>query len=76
VVGVLYKDAAGPAAVTATELDATWENLVDADGTLAGQIPVNAAPLTLLLNASGEVLDYQVGPFASLEEIDAFVSGK
>ena len=76
VVGVLYKDAAGPAAVTATELGATWENLVDADGTIAGQIPVNAAPLTLLLNASGEVLDYQVGPFASLEEIDAFVSGK
>jgi hypothetical protein len=51
-------------------------NLVDGDGTIAGQIPVNAAPLTLLLNASGEVLDYQVGPFASLEEIDAFVSGK
>ena len=76
VVGVLYKDAAGPAAVTATELGATWENLVDADGIIAGQIPVNAAPLTLLLNASGEVLDYQVGPFASLEEIDAFVSGK
>ena len=76
VVGVLYKDAAGPAAVTATELGATWENLVDADGTIAGQIPVNAAPLTLLLNASGEVLDYQVGPFASLEEIDAFVSGE
>jgi hypothetical protein len=37
---------------------------------------VNAAPLTQLLNESGEDLDYQVGPFASLEEIDAFVSGK
>ena len=76
VVGVLYKDAAGPAAEAAEQLGATWDNLVDADGTIAGQIPVNAAPLTLLLNASGEVLDYQVGPFASLEEIDAFVSGK
>ena len=76
VVGVLYKDAAGPAAAAAEQLGATWVNLVDADGTIAGQIPVNAAPLTLLLNASGEVLDYQVGPFASLEEIDAFVSGK
>ena len=76
VVGVLYKDAAGPAAEAAEQLGATWANLVDADGTIAGQIPVNAAPLTLLLNASGEVLDYQVGPFASLEEIDAFVSGK
>ena len=76
VIGVLYKDAAGPAAVTAAELGATWVNLVDGDGTIAGQIPVNAAPLTLLLNASGEVLDYQVGPFASLEEIDAFVSGE
>ena len=76
VVGVLYKDAAGPAAAAAEQLGATWVNLVDGDGTIAGQIPVNAAPLTLLLNASGEVLDYQVGPFASLEEIDAFVSAK
>ena len=76
VVGVLYKDAAGPAAVAATQLGATWPTLLDPDGTIAGQIPVNAAPFTLLLNASGEVLDYQVGPFASLEEIDAFVSGK
>lgn len=76
IVGVLYKDAAGPAAATASELGATWENLVDGDGTISAQIPVNAAPLTLLLNASGEVLDYQVGPFASLEEIDAFVSDK
>lgn len=76
VVGVLYKDAAGPATVAAEQLGATWTNLVDEDGTIARQIPVNAAPLTLLLNASGEVLDYQVGPFASLEEIDAFVSGK
>ena len=76
VVGVLYKDAAGPAAAAAEQLGATWANLVDEDGAIAGQIPVNAAPLTLLLSASGEVLDYQVGPFASLEEIDAFVSGK
>ena len=76
VVGVLYKDAAGPAAAAAEQLGATWVNLVDGDATIAGQIPVNAAPLTLLLNASGEVLDYQVGPFASLEEIDAFVSAK
>jgi hypothetical protein len=37
---------------------------------------VNAAPLTLLLNASGEVLDYRVGPFVSVKEIDAFVSGE
>ena len=76
VVGVLYKDAAGPAAAAAEQLGATWVNLVDADGTIAGQIPVNAAPLTLLLNTSGEVLDYQVGPFASLEEINTFVSGQ
>lgn len=76
VVGVLYKDTAGPAAAAAEQLGATWVNLVDADGTIAGQIPVNAAPLTLLLNASGEVLDYQVGPFASLEEINTFVLRK
>ena len=76
VVGVLYKDAAGPAAAAAEQLGATWVNLVDADGTIAGQIPVNAAPLTLLLNTSGEVLDYQVGPFASLEEINTFVLRK
>jgi len=46
------------------------------DGSIAAQIPVNAAPLTLLLDASGVVLDYRVGPFVSVEEIDAFVSGK
>ena len=62
--------------VNAAELGATWESLVDADGTIAAQIPVNAAPLTLLLDTSGRVLDYQVGPFATLEEIEVFVAGK
>jgi thiol-disulfide isomerase/thioredoxin len=74
--GVLYKDAAGPGAAAATELGATWPTLLDEDGSIAAQVPVNAAPLTLLLDASGKVLDYRVGPFASLEEIDAFVSGE
>ena len=75
-VGVLYKDAAGPGAAAATELGATWPTLLDEDGSIAAQIPVNAAPLTLLLDASGVVLDYRVGPFVSVEEIDAFVSGE
>ena len=75
-VGVLYKDAAGPGAAAAAELGATWPTLLDEDGSVAAQVPVNAAPLTLLLDASGKVLDYRVGPFASLEEIDAFVSGE
>lgn len=74
--GVLYKDAAGPGRAAADELGAAWPTLLDADGSLAAQIPVNAAPLTLLLDASGEVLDYRVGPFATIEEIDAFVSGE
>jgi thiol-disulfide isomerase/thioredoxin len=75
VLGVLYKDSAGPGAVAAAELGATWESLVDADGSIAAQIPVNAAPLTLLLDSSGSVLDYKVGPFATLEEIKVFVAG-
>jgi thiol-disulfide isomerase/thioredoxin len=75
-VGVLYKDAVGPGAAAAAELGATWPTLVDEDGSLAAQVPVNAAPLTLLLSASGEVLDYRVGPFSSVEEVDAFVSGE
>ena len=73
VLGVLYRDEAGPAAAAAAELGATWSTLLDPDGTIAGQVPVNAAPLTLLLDASGVVLDYRVGPFASLEEIRTFV---
>lgn len=76
VVGVLYKDDAGPGAAAAAELGATWPTMLDEDGSVAAQVPVNAAPLTLLLDASGSVLDYRVGPFASLEEIDAFVSGE
>ena len=73
ILGVLYRDEAGPAAAAAAELGATWPTLLDPDGKVAGQVPVNAAPLTLLLDASGVVLDYRVGPFASLEEIRAFV---
>jgi thiol-disulfide isomerase/thioredoxin len=73
IVGVLYRDEAAPAAAAAAELGATWSTLLDPDGAIAGQVPVNAAPLTLLLDASGVVLDYRVGPFASLEEIRAFV---
>jgi len=75
VIGVLYKDAVGPAAATAAELGATWTTLIDADGALAAQVPVNAAPLTLLLDASGVVLDYRVGPFISVAEIAAFADG-
>ncbi len=75
VLGVLYKDAVGPAAATANELGATWTTLIDADGAIAAQVPVNAAPLTLLLDANGVVLDYRVGPFISVAEIAAFADG-
>jgi thiol-disulfide isomerase/thioredoxin len=74
IVGVLYQDEAGPAAEAAVELGATWSTLLDPDGVIREQIPVNAAPFTLLLDASGVVLDYRVGPFATLEEIRAFVN--
>jgi thiol-disulfide isomerase/thioredoxin len=75
VLGVLYKDATGPGAATAAELGATWVTLIDADGAIAAQVPVNAAPLTLLLDASGVVLDYRVGPFISVAEIKEFADG-
>lgn len=75
VIGVLYKDAVGPAAATAAELGATWATLIDADGAIAAQVPVNAAPLTLLLDERGVVLDYRVGPFISVAEIAAFADG-
>jgi outer membrane receptor protein involved in Fe transport len=51
------------------------ETLIDADGAIAAQVPVNAAPLTLLLDANGMVLDYRVGPFISVAEIAAFADG-
>ena len=75
VLGVLYKDAVGPATAAATELGATWTTLIDAGGAIAAQVPVNAAPLTLLLDESGVVLDYRVGPFISVAEIAAFADG-
>ena len=75
VLGVLYRDAVGPAAATASELGATWTTLIDADGAIAAQVPVNAAPLTLLLDANGVVLDYRVGPFTSVAEIAEFADG-
>ncbi len=75
VLGVLYKDAVGPATAAATELGATWTTLIDADGAIATQVPVNAAPLTLLLDANGVVLDYRVGPFISVAEIAEFADG-
>ena len=75
VVGVLYKDSVGPATAAAEELGATWTTLIDADGAIALQVPVNAAPLTLLLDANGVVLDYRVGPFTSVAEIADFADG-
>ena len=75
VLGVLYKDSVGPATAAATELGATWTTLIDADGAIAAQVPVNAAPLTLLLDANGVVLDYRVGPFTSVAEIADFADG-
>ena len=75
VLGVLYKDSVGPATATAAELGATWTTLIDADGAIAAQVPVNAAPLTLLLDANGVVLDYRVGPFTSVAEIAEFADG-
>jgi len=73
-VGVLYKDAPGPAAAAAAQLGADWPSLTDASGVIAAQVPVNAAPLTLLLDAQGVVIDYQVGPFSDLAAITAFVA--
>jgi cytochrome c biogenesis protein CcmG/thiol:disulfide interchange protein DsbE len=75
VLGVLYKDSVGPATATAAELGATWTTIIDADGAIAAQVPVNAAPLTLLLDANGVVLDYRVGPFTSVAEIAEFADG-
>ena len=75
VLGVLYKDSVGPAAAAAAELGATWTTLIDADGAIAAQVPVNAAPLTLLLDVDGVVLDYRVGPFTSVAEIADFADG-
>jgi len=75
VLGVLYKDSVGPATAAAAELGATWTSLIDADGAIAAQVPVNAAPLTLLLDANGVVLDYRVGPFTSVAEIADFADG-
>lgn len=75
VLGVLYKDDLGPAATAAEALGATWTTLIDADGAIAAQVPVNAAPLTLLLDADGVVLDYRVGPFISVAEIAEFADG-
>lgn len=72
VVGVLYRDAEGPSTAAADELGATWPTLTDPDGSIAIQVPVNAAPLTLLLDATGVILDYRVGPFASVDEIKEF----
>ena len=74
VVGVLYRDEPGPGAAAAAELGATWPTLLDPDGAIAAQVPVNAAPLTLLLDTSGTVLDYRVGPFANSDEIRSFVT--
>lgn len=75
VVGVLYKDSVGPASTAATELGATWTSIIDANGAIAAQVPVNAAPLTLLLDTNGVVLDYRVGPFTSVAEIAEFTDG-
>jgi cytochrome c biogenesis protein CcmG/thiol:disulfide interchange protein DsbE len=72
VIGVLYRDEAALGQTAAATLGATWPTLVDADGAIAAQVPVNAAPLTLLLNSEGIVLDYQVGQFSSATDLLAF----
>lgn len=74
VIGVLYRDEAALGRSAAATLGATWPTLVDADGAIAAQVPVNAAPLTLLLNSEGLVLDYQVGQFSSAADLLAFAS--
>jgi cytochrome c biogenesis protein CcmG/thiol:disulfide interchange protein DsbE len=72
VIGVLYRDEAALGQTAAATLGVTWPTLVDADGAIAAQVPVNAAPLTLLLNSEGIVLDYQVGQFSSATDLLAF----
>ena len=74
VIGVLYRDEAALGRSAAATLGATWPTLVDADGAIAAQVPVNAAPLSLLLNSAGLVLDYQVGQFSSAADLLAFAS--
>jgi cytochrome c biogenesis protein CcmG/thiol:disulfide interchange protein DsbE len=61
VVGVLYKDEAGPARSFARQHQATWPSVVDPDAQIAAAYKVTVAPTTFAVDANGIVRARHLG---------------
>ncbi len=74
VVGVLYKDDAGPATEFATAAGADWPTVTDPARAIGPAWAVLAPPQTYLVDRDGIIRDVQIGQFRSEAEIDQVVA--
>jgi thiol-disulfide isomerase/thioredoxin len=70
IVGVLYKDQAGPARSFVNEFDADWPTVLDPDGTLAKRYLLVAPPQSYFIDREGIVRALHIGEILD-EDFDA-----
>lgn len=74
IIGVVFKDDAGPARAFASEAQASWPSLPDATGVAARAYRVVAPPQTFFVDRSGIVRRIQVGQVADSAELNRFIA--
>lgn len=74
VLGVVSKDGASQATSFAADAGATFPSAFDADGDLMTGLGLRALPYTYFLAADGSVAYVQVGPVATLADLEQLVA--
>jgi thiol-disulfide isomerase/thioredoxin len=73
VVGVISKDGLPQAASFAADAHVTFPSAVDGEGKLMAGVGINVLPYTYFLDAGGALVYTQVGPVASLAQLEKLV---
>ena len=74
VVGVVSKDGESQAESFGTDAGVTFPNAFDGEGDLMAELGLNALPFTMFLAADGTLVHSELGPVASIEELEQLVA--
>jgi thiol-disulfide isomerase/thioredoxin len=74
VVGVISKDGVPQAESFAEDAKVTFPSAFDGQGDLMARVGINVLPYSYLLDANGGLVYTQVGPVASLDQLEQLVA--
>ncbi|HEX5017952.1 MAG TPA: TlpA disulfide reductase family protein [Actinomycetes bacterium] len=69
VLGIDAEDQSGAAAALLDELGVSYPSLFDPQNAIASEVGTNNKPISLLISASGEVVQTELGPFTSYDDL-------